>query len=81
MNQGKKPNGIRSLVAIATFIFMICGMFVWVGFWKAEASANTETVHDHETRIRAVEDATIRTDERLTNIEKDIDEILEEVRK
>jgi len=78
---GKKPNGIRGWIAIATFILMVCGMFIWVGFWKAEAADNTATNIDQESRIRTIEEATIRTDERLTNIEEDIDEILEEVKR
>ena len=78
---GKKPNGIRLWIAIASFVIVFCGIFIWVGFWKAQASENSDTIHDHESRIRIVESATIRTDERLTNIEEDIDEILEEVKK
>ena len=81
MLQNKRPDGIKSWVAIATFIVLVCGMLICVGFWKAQASENTTAIHDHETRIRDIHEVTIRTDERLTNIEKDVDEILEEVRK
>ncbi len=88
MNQGKKPNGIRTWIAIASFVIVFCGIFIWVGFWKAQASESAEDIVDlknsdviHDERIRAVEDATIRTDGRLTNMEEDIEEILEEVKK
>lgn len=76
----KKQNAARLWLSAAAFTIVFCGIFICIGFWKAQASSNTVSIQDHESRIRTVEETVIRTDERLGNIEEDISDIAEELK-
>lgn len=83
-----KLNGtIKLTLSIISIAIVLIGVVFGIGVsWASvgriddKVDGVCEDVADHEIRVRAVEEAVIRTDVRLGNIEEGIDEIKAELR-
>lgn len=80
---GTTKTWLAAISIILVLITVIFGMGMsWASVGRIEDRVNgvCHDVEDHESRVRSVEDAVIRTDERLGYIEDGIDEIKGELR-